>query len=44
MAKITNKDVVQSYVFTTARYDFSIHEKRALYRIIEVIQSYTNGL
>lgn len=44
MAKITNKDVVQSYVFTTARYDFSIHEKRVMYRIIEVIQSSINGL
>lgn len=44
MAKLTNKDVIQSYVFTTARYDFSIHEKRVLYRIIEMIQSYTSGL
>lgn len=44
MAKLTNKDVIQSYVFTTARYDFSIHEKRVLYRIIEIIQSYTSGL
>lgn len=44
MAKITNKDVVQSYVFTTARYDFSIHEKRVMYRIIEVMQSFINGL
>lgn len=44
MTKITNKDVVQSYVFTTARYDFSIHEKRIMYRIIEVMQSYVNGL
>lgn len=44
MAKITNKDVVQSYIFTTARYDFSIHEKRVMYRIIEVMQSSINGL
>ena len=35
MAKITNRDVVQSYVFTTADM-ISLFEKRALYRIIEL--------
>lgn len=39
MAFIKNKDILQSYVITTARYDFSIYEKRILYRIIEVLQA-----
>lgn len=39
-----NKDVLQSYIMTTAKYDFSAHEKRVLYRIIEVIQAKTKGL
>lgn len=44
--KIThnNKDLIQSYVMTTAKYDFSAYEKRVLYRIIEVLQSRTSGL
>lgn len=44
MAIIKNKDVLQSYVITTARYDFSVYEKRILYRIIEVLQSKLLGL
>lgn len=39
MAVIKNKDVLQSYIVTTARYDFSVYEKRILYRIVEVLQS-----
>lgn len=39
-----NKDVLQSYIMTTAKYDFSAAEKRVLYRIIEVIQAKTKGL
>lgn len=39
MAILTNKELVQSYVLTTAKYDFSIDEKRILYRIIECLQS-----
>lgn len=39
MAILTNKELVQSYVVTTAKYDFSIDEKRILYRIIECLQS-----
>lgn len=44
--KITenNKDLLQSYVMTTAKYDFSAYEKRVLYRIIEVLQAKTKGL
>lgn len=33
-----NKDVIQSYIITSARYDFSVYEKRILYRIIEANQ------
>jgi len=36
--KITNKDVIESYIVTVARYDFSVYEKRILYRLIETIQ------
>lgn len=32
--KITNKEVIQSYLITTARYDFSVYEKRIIYRIV----------
>lgn len=39
-----NLDLVQSYVMTTAKYDFSVHEKRIMYRIIEVLQAKTKGL
>lgn len=41
--KINNKDLIQSYILTTAKYDFNVHEKRVLYRIIEVLQSLTKG-
>lgn len=33
-----NKDVIQSYIMTTAKYDFSVYEKRILYRIVEMFQ------
>jgi plasmid replication initiation protein len=39
-----NTDLIQSYVMTTAKYDFSVQEKRVLYRIIEVLQAKTKGL
>jgi len=44
MAKITNKDVLQSYILTTAKYDFSVFEKRVLYRIVEMLQANIEGL
>ena len=28
------KDQIQSYIMTTAKYDFSVYEKRILYRIV----------
>jgi len=33
MAIINNKDLIQSYIITTAKYDFSVPEKRIIYRI-----------
>ncbi|MGV4439780.1 replication initiation protein [Ornithobacterium rhinotracheale] len=44
MSKVINKDLIQSYVITTAKYDFSSYEKRILYRIVEVLQARTSGL
>ena len=35
---LTNKDVILSYIMTTAKYNFSVYEKRILYRIIEHLQ------
>jgi len=43
MAIIRNKDLLQSYVLTTAKYDFSVYEKRIIYRIIEMLQQHTEG-
>ncbi|GMO37988.1 MAG: hypothetical protein Pg6B_10090 [Candidatus Azobacteroides pseudotrichonymphae] len=40
---LDNKDVIQSYILTTARYDFSVYEKRILYRIVECFQSELEG-
>lgn len=41
--KITNKDVIQSYLLTTARYDFDVYEKRILYRLVELGQNQLEG-
>ena len=41
--KITNKDVVQSYLITAARYDFSVYEKRIIYRLVEMCQAALSG-
>ena len=42
MEKVS-KEVIQSYLITTARYDFSADEKRVLTRIIEHLQKYLIG-
>lgn len=39
-----NRDVVQSFILTTAKYDYSLHEKNILYAIIDVLQDYIAGL
>lgn len=41
--KITNKEVIQSYLITAARYDFSVYEKRIIYRIVQMCQSAIEG-
>lgn len=43
MAIINNKELIQSYVLTTAKYDFSVYEKRILFRIIEMNQDLIEG-
>jgi len=44
MRSISNKDILQSYILTTAKYDYSVYEKRILYRLVEMAQSETEGL
>lgn len=41
--KINNKEVLQSYILTTAKYDYTVYEKRILYRIIELNQNLIEG-
>ena len=41
--KINNKEVLQSYILTTAKYDYSVYEKRILYKIIEQLQFLIEG-
>ena len=41
--KVKNKEVIQSYIFTTAKYDFDVYEKRILYRIVERLQHLIGG-
>lgn len=38
-----NKSVIQSYMLTAARYDFSVYEKRILYRLVELAQAELQG-
>ena len=40
---IRNKDIIQSYVLSTAKYDFSVYEKRILYRLVEMVQFSLEG-
>ena len=43
MKPIRNKEVLQSYILTTSKYDFSVFEKRFLYRLVELGQSSLEG-
>lgn len=43
VAVIRNKDVIQSYIMTTARYDFSADEKRILLKLVETWQHILEG-
>ena len=42
-AVVHNKDLIQSYILTTAKYDYSLYEKRILYRLIELAQCQVEG-
>lgn len=44
MAKFRDTESLQSYILTTAKYDFSIYEKRVLYKLVEIAQSQVKGL
>lgn len=44
MAKVKDTESLQSYILTTAKYDFSVYEKRVLYKLVEIAQSQTQGL
>jgi len=44
MAKVRSNEALQSYILTTAKYDFSVYEKRVLYKLVEIAQSQTKGL
>lgn len=44
MAKVKDTESLQSYILTTAKYDFTIYEKRVLYKLVEIAQSQTQGL
>lgn len=41
--KVSNQDLIQSYILTQARYDFSVYEKRILYSIIQMFQQLIEG-
>jgi len=41
--KFKNKDVIQSYIITTAKYDYNVYEKRIIYRLVEMVQHTLEG-
>ena len=41
---IVNKDLIQSYIMTTAKYDFNVYEKRIIYRLVEMAQGEVQGV
>ena len=41
---IVNKDLIQSYIMTTAKYDFNVYEKRIIYRLVEMAQKELQGI
>lgn len=40
----SSRQVVQSYIFTTAIYDFNVYEKRVLYNLVRLAQSQIEGV
>lgn len=41
--KFENLEVIQSYILTTARYDFNVYEKRIMYKLIQIAQADLQG-
>ena len=39
-----SREIIQSFIITTARYDFNVYEKRILYRMVRFAQSQIEGL
>lgn len=39
-----SRQVVQSYIFTTALYDFNVYEKRVIYNLVRLAQSQIEGI
>ena len=39
-----SREVVQSYIATTAMYDFNVYEKRVLYNLVKLAQSQLEGV
>ena len=39
-----SREVVQSYIVTTAMYDYSVYEKRVLYNLVKLAQSQIEGV
>lgn len=42
--EIASREVVQSYIATTAMYDFNVYEKRVLYNLVKLAQSQIEGV
>ena len=40
---IRNKDVIQSYIFTAAKYSYDIYEKRFMLKMAEIANADING-
>ena len=40
----SSRQVVQSYIFTTALYDFNVYEKRIIYNLVRLAQSQIEGV
>ena len=41
---VASREVVQSYIATTAMYDFNVYEKRVLYNLVKLAQSQIEGI
>ena len=39
-----SREIVQSYIATTAMYDFNVYEKRVLYNLVKLAQSQIEGV